>query len=244
MFGRQKVAALVAEFLGTGVLTLIILSLKTSGLAQLGFFVAVATGIAYITFSLVLSEISGSHFNPALTLAAWTVKKISTLTAVLYVLFQLVGAYVGYLVFAYFFGQKLHNIPGSFTGRVFTAEAVGAGLFAFAFAASIYQGFSRALSSTVAGLGLLVGTVIATTSNVSLGLLNPAVALGLKTWVWTTYVLAPVAGAVIGFNVYYRLFTNEGFAKLAALFSSTPSTKAVVVMKPVAKKKAAPKRKK
>ena len=243
MFGRQKVAALVAEFLGTGVLTLIILSVKISSLGGLAFFVACATGLAFIAMSLVLSEVSGGHFNPALTLGAWTVKKISTLNAVLYIAFQLLGAYAAYSLYAYFIGTKLNTNTGHFTGRVFTAEAVGAGLFAFAFASTLYQGFTRSLSSVVAGLGLLVGTVVATASSVSLGLLNPAVALGLKTWIWSTYVAAPVVGAVIGFNVYYRLFTNAGYSKLAALFSSTPSTKAAAVKKPVAKKKAAAKRK-
>lgn len=244
MFGRQKVAALVAEFLGTGVLTLIVLSVKISSLGGLAFFVAAATGLAFIAMSLALSEVSGGHFNPALTLGAWTVKKISTLNAVLYIVFQLLGAYAAYSLYVYFIGQKLPSNVGHFTGKVFTAEALGAGVFAFTFAAALYQSFSRSLSSTVAGLGLLVGTVVATTSNISLGLLNPAVALGAKTWIWSTYVAAPVVGAVVGFNVYYRLFTNEGYTKLVSLFSSTPSVKVLAVKKQVANKKAAPKRKK
>ncbi len=244
MFGRQKIATYLAEFIGAGVLTLIILSVKISSLGGLAFFVACATGLAFIAMSLVLTQNSGAHFNPALTIAAWTVKKISTLNAVFYIAFQLLGAFAAYSLYIYFIGQKLNDNPGNFTGRVFTAEAVGAGIFAFAFAAALYQGFSRSLSSVVAGLGLIVGTVVATASSVSLGLLNPAVALGLKTWVWTTYVAAPVVGAIVGFNLYYRLFTDEGYKKLAALFSSTPSTKAVSAKKLVAKKKAAPKRKK
>ena len=38
MFGRQKVATIVAEFLGTGVLTLVFLSVLRSQLASAGVF--------------------------------------------------------------------------------------------------------------------------------------------------------------------------------------------------------------
>ena len=54
------------------------------------------------------------------------------------------------------------------------------------------------------GTGLMIGLVAA--SVMSSAILNPAVALGTRQWVWGTYVLGPVLGAVIGFNLYALLF--------------------------------------
>jgi hypothetical protein len=38
------------------------------------------------------------------------------------------------------------------------------------------------------------------------GTLNPAVALGARSWEWGTTLLGPILGAVIGFNLYALLF--------------------------------------
>jgi hypothetical protein len=43
--------------------------------------------------------------------------------------------------------------------------------------------------------------------------LNPAVALGARSWVWGSYVVGPLLGAVVGTNLYALLFA--GTAPLA-----------------------------
>ena len=45
MFKRKRLAMLVAEFLGTGILTLVVLSVQRSQLG-LAYFVAIAAGLA------------------------------------------------------------------------------------------------------------------------------------------------------------------------------------------------------
>ena len=50
MFGRQKIAALVAEFLGAGVLTLVVLTVQRSSIG-LPFFVAAAAGLSIVLMS-------------------------------------------------------------------------------------------------------------------------------------------------------------------------------------------------
>jgi len=201
MFGRRKIAALVAEFLGTGVLTLLILSVQHSQIG-LPFFIALAAGLTFTLMSLAVSAVSGGHFNPAITFGAWTVRKISTVTAILYVAFQFLGAWAAYHLYTYYLGTSLHPIVSQFHGNILVAEAVGAAIFAFA-------------------------------------LLNPAVALGVRSWVLGTYILGPVLGAVVGFNLYSLLFTDSGLAKVVAVFNSSPSTtvkKSVVKKKSVTKK--------
>lgn len=217
MLTRQKVAALTGELLGAGVLTLLVLSVQRSTIG-VPFFVAIAAGLAIALMSFAVGNISGGHFNPAITLGFWTARRISTVRAILYVAAQLLGAWFAYALYTYFVNNTLQNIGGHYNGRILAAEAVGAGLFGFGFAAAVYQGYSRAVTASFCGLALMLGIVAA--SSASLGLLNPAVALGVKAWVWGTYVLGPVLGAIIGINLYALLFADAKASPLAAAVDS------------------------
>ncbi|MDL2362822.1 MAG: aquaporin [Patescibacteria group bacterium] len=218
MFGRRKVAMLVAEFLGTGILTLLILSVQRSTIG-VPFFVALAAGITYALMTFAFARSSGAVLNPALTIGMWTARKISTVNAVLFIGVQLLGGWAAYGLYTYFVNQTLQPVGGHFTGRILVAEAVGAGILSFGVAAAVYQRFTAGTAAAVAGLAYVVGVVGA--SSASIGLLNPAVALGARAWVWGTYVLGPVLGAVIGFNLYSLLFAE---AEDAAVNAVRPAT--------------------
>ena len=230
MFGRRKIAALVAEFIGTGALTLLILSVQRSTIG-VPFFVAAAAGLTVVLMVFALGRSSGGYFNPALTIGFWTARKLSTVTAVLYIVVQMLGAWGAYYLYTYFVKNDLQPIGGHFTARILTAEAVCTGLFAFGVAAAVYQRFSTAVTASFAGLSLMLGAIAA--SSAALGLLNPAVALGTRAWVWGTYVLGPVIGAVIGINLYALLFAEPSKATV----SVSSAVKAVTGKKPAAKKK-------
>ncbi len=220
MFGRRKVAALVAEFLGTGALTLLILSVQRSTIG-VPFFVAAAAGLTFALMNFAVGNTSGGYFNPAISVGMWTARKISSLTAVLYVVVQLLGAWAAYGLYTYYVNNSLQPVGGHFSGRILVAEAVGSGLFAFGFAAAVYQGVSRASAAAYSGLALMLGAIAA--SSAAIGLLNPAVALGIRSWVWGTYVLGPVLGAVIGVNLYALLFAGPK-AKTAATSTGSASS--------------------
>lgn len=220
-FGKKELATLVAEFLGTGVLTLLVLSVQRSTIG-VPFFVAIAAGLTVAVMSFAVAGTSGGYFNPALTIAMWTARKLETVTGVLYVAVQLLGGYAAYRLYTYYVANTLQPVGGHYTGRILVAEAVGAGIFAFAWAAAKYQRFSAANSASVAGLAYTVGIIAA--SSASIGLLNPALALGVKAWVWGTYVLGPVIGALVGVNLYAYLF-NGTAAKASVAASSAASAK-------------------
>ncbi len=235
MFGRRKVAALVAEFIGTGALTLLVLSVQRSTIG-VPFFVAAAAGLTIALMIFAVGRTSGGYFNPAITIGFWTARKLSTLTTVLYIVVQMLGAWGAYYLYTYFVKNDLQPIGGHFTARILTAEAVGTGLFAFGVASAVYQRFSIAVTASFAGLSLMLGAIAA--SSASLGLLNPAVALGVRAWVWGTYVLGPIIGAVIGINLYALLFAETD--KTTVSISS--AVKAAVSGKKPAKKKSAKKK--
>ena len=206
MFGRQKAATLVAEFIGTGLLTLMVLSVQRSTIG-VPFFVAAGAALALAVATYALRETSGAHFNPALTIALWTARKVSTVTGILYIIAQFLGAWAAYGLYTYFVNTHLTPIGGHFTGRILTAETVGTAIFSFGVASTVYRRYSLEGVASFTGVSYMLGVI--TASSAALGLLNPAIALGVRAWVWNTYVLGPVLGAVIGVNLYALLFVES-----------------------------------
>ena len=212
MFRKNKLAMLVGEFLGTMALTLIVLAISHSQLS-LGYFIATSAGLMVALMTLSLAGISGAVFNPAMTIGLWTVRKLRTLQALSYLVVQLAAGAVAWELFVYL--TKLtgvHN-TGTYSARVLVAETVGTFIFAFGWAAAIYQRFNLPTKALAIGGSLTVGALVASLG--SAGLLNPAVALGLHQWGWGTYVLGPILGAVIGFNLYNLLFVETELAEVA-----------------------------
>jgi aquaporin Z len=222
MFGRRKIATLAAEFLGTGVLTLLILSVQRSTIG-VPFFVALAAGLTLTLMVFSLGTTLTTHLNPAITIGTWTARRINTVTAVLYIAMQLLGAWAAYGLYTYYVGNSLQPVGGHFTTKILVAEAVGTGVFAFGWAAATMRGLTAASNAAFAGLAYMLGIVAA--SSAAIGLLNPAVALGVRAWVWGTYVLGPVIGAVIGINLYGYLFAETTVAAATATAATGASAK-------------------
>jgi len=201
MFGRKKIAILVAEFLGTALLTLVVLSV--SKMTGYPFFVAAGAGLVVAGMTLSLGSISGAHLNPAITIGLWSARQIKALTAVTYIAVQLLAGITAYLAFSYFLNKEFQNV-GTFDGRTLMAESIGAFVFSLGWAAALYQKLEPGKSAAVIGISLMLGILVALLA--SRGFINPAVALGARSWVLGTYVLGPILGAVIGFNLYALLF--------------------------------------
>jgi glycerol uptake facilitator-like aquaporin len=203
MITRRKIAMLVAEFLGTGLLTLVILAVSKSAMGY-PYFVAIAAGLASAMAILVLGGVSGAHLNPIITLGMWSVRRVKTIPAIAYLAAQFLGGIAAYYLFTYLIGQTFPATTADFEGKTLVAEAVGALVFSLGWAAVVYHRLDGAKAAGVIALSLIVGMMIAAAGLG--GLVNPAVALGAHSWVWGTFVLGPVLGAIIGFNLYGLLF--------------------------------------
>lgn len=221
MFRKNKLAMLVGEFLGTAALTLAFLAISHSQLS-LGYFIATTAGLTMALLVLALAGISGAVFNPAMTIGLWTVRKLRTMQALSYLVVQLAGGEVAWQLFVYLTKLSgVHN-TGTYSARVLVAEVIGTFVFAFVWAAAVYQRFNLLSKAVAIGGALTAGSLIATLG--SSGLLNPAVALGLHQWGWGTYVLGPILGAVIGFNLYNLLFVETELAEVAESKSEKAKT--------------------
>jgi len=199
---RKKIAVVLAEFLGTAILTAVVLAVSKSNVG-IAYFVSLAVGLTVAVGTVVFGSISGAHFNPAVTIGLWTARRIKTLPAIAYIAAQLLGASVAYLLYRYFINGTLQNV-GEYNSRVLVAEAVGAFVFSFGWAAAAYHKLDVSKSAFAVGAALTTGILVASVG--SAGLLNPAVALGAHVWVWGTYVLGPILGSVIGVNLYALFF--------------------------------------
>ncbi len=235
MFSRKKIAVLVAEALGTAVLTFSVLAVSRSAIG-ISYFVALAVGLVVALLTAVFSASSQAQFNPAITVGMWTVRKTSTLDAVLNIAAQFVGALAAFRLYQYFTLQPLQSIADvKFDWHIAVAELVGAGVFALGFAAAVYQKFEGGKKAAVVGGSLGLGVLVAGVA--SNALLNPAVAMGVQSWSYT-YVLAPVVGAIVGFNLYALLFAGEKLALVPAKAAKPASSKPATVRKTAAKKRA------
>lgn len=205
---REKLAPLVAELIGTFTLTFAVLSVSKSAIG-IPYFVAIGAGLTLAILVFTIGATSGAHVNPAVTFGLWSLKKIDTLKAGLYIIAQFMGAAFAWKLYTYLISNTIPSIAGKdFDWKIFVAEMVGTLIFTFGIAAALYQKYEGGKLAATIGGSLIIGIVVA--SALSNGVLNPAVALGIQSWS-KEYVIAPLVGSLIGFNLYAFVFANESF---------------------------------
>ncbi len=205
MFGRQKIAMVVAEILGTAVLAVAVYSMVAR--TSFPLFGGLAAGLVVSAMTLAVGSVSSAHFNPAVTLGLWSARRVKTSVAVVNVAAQMLGGVLAWLLLRYFLGKNLDSlIQGGFEWKVFFAEGVGAMVFVFGVAAAVYQKLEGGKLAYTVGAALTIGILVA--SMASNGVINPAVALAIRSWNWA-YALAPLAGGIVGANLYALLFAGD-----------------------------------
>ena len=188
----------IAEALGTASLTMVV------GLSIAGVFPINTAVLAALTLGLfvyTIGHLSGAHINPAVTLGALSINKISTKDAVMYLIAQAIGAGVVLL-----FLQQHVTMPEmvvSGAALIGVAEFLGAFLFTFGIASVIYGKTPSQMSGLVVGGSLLVGIAISASLGAN-GVLNPAVAFGIGSFGWM-YIIGPIVGSVCGMQAYKYL---------------------------------------
>lgn len=222
---RSKVAMLAAEFLGTAILATAVINVARSQIG-IGYFVAISVAATYGLLIMMFGSVSGGHFNPAVTIGMWTLRKIQTLQALAYLAAQMLGGLAAWRLAEYFVGETLTSIaPKNFEWKVLVAEMVGTLVFTFGIAAAVYHRYENGRLAATLALSLFVGTIVA--SIASNAALNPAIALANQSWS-RAYIFGPIVGSIVGMNLYALLFAPE---RTAAVVSRTSNAR-VVVTKP------------
>ena len=136
----QQVRTLLAEAIGTfmlvfgGTLTVAAVGMTSGGFSVPHLVIALAFGLSLLAGLFTFGDISGGHFNPAVSLAMWLSKRLSLTDMIGYWVAQFIGG-IGASVFLYWITNRLVvkggvNQPGAGTS-VGTALLVEALLTAF-----------------------------------------------------------------------------------------------------------------
>jgi len=233
----QKITnVLIAEFVGTFILAFAMVA--TLIRTPFAFFSGIAAAIVYGLFVIFFGSKIVAHLNPAVTIGLWTVRKISTINAFVYLVLQVAAGYCALRLGQYLIGQTLpKTATGGFDWKVMIAEGIGALIFSLAIAAALNHS-ERKLElhekSLLVGFGLFIGILIASYAVGGVGLINPAVAVAYHSVSWA-FILGPVVGAIVGFNLY-ELALVKSISHGSDLTSSTSASKAVAKPKAKAKK--------
>ncbi|MDP3941768.1 MAG: aquaporin [bacterium] len=180
-----------------------------------------AIGFILATMVYMGGYISGGHYNPAVTLAVFLQKKITSKDSMMYVAFQILGAVAASLVFFLVQQQSLLVQPGS-TVKFNDALLLEA-LFTFVLCSVVLHTAVSKKNTPNQFYGLAIGaTVMAgafSVGAISGGAFNPAVGVGpalvavinapLNISNVLLYILGPGIGAVLASLVFSSVTKNE-----------------------------------
>ncbi|MEM9242959.1 MAG: aquaporin [Pseudomonadota bacterium] len=199
---------LFAELIGTFILAMVVLiTLTPSTPFPLATPIAAALTLGLAVY--LIGNVSGCHINPAISFAMLIFRQISLLNFIGYVIFQVIGAFLAYLLVLRYvpIGQEQWLFVHHSTLFSGIGEALGAAFFAFGVLTTVYnKNINQMMSGFIVGTSLLIGLTIS--HNASYGILNPAVALATKAWGWD-YLLMPFIGACVGALVSRLLFCGS-----------------------------------
>ncbi|MFL6231424.1 MAG: aquaporin [Pyrinomonadaceae bacterium] len=170
----------VSEAVGTALLLAAVVGSGIMGERLSGGNVAVAllanslsTGAALVALILTFGQVSGAHFNPAVTLADATQRGISWRDAPAYITAQVAGAFAGVAAAHLMFGEPLYS--ASRHARAGAAQLLGEFVATFGLL-SVVWGCARLRSAAVPfAVGAYITAAYWFTSSTSFA--NPAVTL-------------------------------------------------------------------
>jgi MIP family channel proteins len=205
--------------------TVIVLFLSTGEQAQFGTdFAVIGLVHAFLLFGLVVmfGVVSGGHFNPAVTLAAMAIKRISAIDGAIYMLAQFSGGVLGALLCKGLLldeGRATHYgaatvsglLAGNFQGAI--VEAIGTFCLVLVILAAVFSKKSFKDWAPLA-IGTTLGFIVMVGGPLTGGSFNPArwfgPALVGNEWggVWP-YLVGPIVGSLLA-AVVFRFVLEAG----------------------------------
>ena len=208
------------EFLGTAILAFAIVGSGimatnlTSDSALRLLINAISTAIGLAVVIRIGIKVSGSHFNPAVTLIMLFIKKIDTRSSIFYITAQILGAISGVTTANFIFDQKVLNQSMTIRSgsNLFVSEVIATAVLLW-----IILRFPKRddLVALYAPLWIFGGILLTS----STAFANPAITIGR---VFTTsitgiapesifaFIVAQLIGATLGFYVARNITNPKG----------------------------------
>lgn len=216
----ELIGTFVLVLVGTGTVVSVVLyaqAIDTAGVLAIGL----AFGLAIAVMAYVFGHISGTHINPAVSIAMWATRRLPTVDAIAYMVSQLLGATLASLAVVAIFGTRAAVDAGlgatvMGTGieywQAILCEAIATFLLLLAIMGTAVD---KRAPQGLAGLaiGVMASLSIGLSLNVTGGSLNPARTFGPylvdvlagganNWWQFPIYLVGPVLGAVAAAFLY------------------------------------------
>lgn len=225
----MNVSAYIGELVGTFFLVFFItavgvLYISVGDSAQFGSdYAVIGLTYAFILTALIIGigVASGGHFNPAITLGAALMKKISTIDALIYILVQLSGGILGALltktllldegrIANYGAASVSPLLGGSMQG--FLVEGIGAFLLVLTVLV-VSLGIKGKKEWAPLAIGIVFGAIGMVAGPLTGASVNPARWLGPALVSgdfsdWWLYIAAPLVGSALAY-LFYRFVIEK-----------------------------------
>ncbi|EPY25787.1 major intrisic-like protein [Strigomonas culicis] len=215
----EFLSQLLAELIGTFLFVLVV-SMAPAGVNSLA---PIPIGFMLASMCFTFGYISGAHFNPAVSFAAFINGKMTLQRFLLYVVTQVIGAFLASLYATAIIGLEITVPTTDMNLLAIWKSLMGELVYTFALASVVlHVCFSRQRTNDFYGfaIGMTVMAGAFSVGSVSGGAFNPALALGtqfvscirgnckplLGFWV---YWVAPLLGALIATVVYQLLDSHD-----------------------------------
>jgi aquaporin Z len=213
----ELIGTIILVFMGCG--SAVVLGCSTNG-GHLA--VALAFGLSIVAAAYVIGNISGCHINPAVSLAMLINKKMSLNDFLGYVIFQVIGAFIGALLLQMIVSFGIADMTGSLgangtanvgiTGAI-VVEIILTFIFIFTILGVTSDESKGGIAGIVIGLTLtfvhIVGIPLTGTSVNPARSFGPALLAGgaalADVWV---FIIAPFIGAALAAVIFNMLKTK------------------------------------
>lgn len=196
----EVIGTFALVFCGTG--AIIIEGVSGGALGNIG--IAITFGLVVMAMIAAVGEVSGAHFNPAVTIGFWVAKRFEGRQVIPYIIAQSIGAFIasGLLRFLFPESQTLgETAPAGPWMQTFILEIVLTFFLMFVIihvaTGSKEQGIiaSLAIGATVLLEALFAGPITGASMN-PIRSMAPAVVNMNMEHLWI-YIAAPILGAVL-----------------------------------------------
>lgn len=155
----------LAELFGTFILTLAAILPFSVGLGGVnGVVSAMGVGITLALLVVILGTVSGTHVNPAVTFALWTMRKLKTILVPFYWSAQFLGAMLAVIVVNLVSNGSLSlnfSHMNAFNWNIFAVELIATAVFLFGIAAAITRrDLTVGARAATIGAALVAGVIV------------------------------------------------------------------------------------
>ena len=196
----EAIGTFALVFCGTG--AIIIDGVSGGALGTVG--IAITFGLIVMAMIAAVGEVSGAHFNPAVTIGFWLTKRFETKQVIPYVLAQTIGAFIASGILRFLFPDSLtlgETLPAGPWMQTFVLEIILTFFLMFVILnvaiGSKEQGIiaSIAIGATVLLEALFAGPITGASMNPIRSIAPAIVNMNLEhLWI---YIVAPIIGSIL-----------------------------------------------